>query len=97
MKVETEASLQTFMRRVAQDPSTKDEYGNGAECTKPLHWLHGLHGRDRSAALAALAMGAYDDALGNTVRPLFSTIGPLLSLSASILLVEAGNARTRST
>lgn len=49
------------------------------------------------AALAALAMGAYDDALGNTVRPLFSTIGPLLSLSASILLVEAGNARTRST
>ncbi|MGB8029900.1 MAG: hypothetical protein WCF30_09555 [Terracidiphilus sp.] len=42
------------------------------------------------AALAALAMGAYDDALGNTVRPLFSAIGPLLSLSASILLVEIG-------
>lgn len=42
------------------------------------------------AALSALGMGAYDDALGNTVRPVFSTIGPLLSLSASILLVEAG-------
>lgn len=42
------------------------------------------------AALAALAMGAYDNALGNTVRPLFSALGPLLSLSASVLLVEAG-------
>jgi len=42
------------------------------------------------AALAALAMGAYDDALGNTVRPLFSALGPVLSLSASLLLVEAG-------
>lgn len=42
------------------------------------------------AALAALAMGAYDDAAGNTVRPVFSAMGPLLSLSASLLLVEAG-------
>ena len=42
------------------------------------------------AALAALAMGAYDNAGGNTVRPIFSAIGPLLSLSASLLLVEAG-------
>jgi len=42
------------------------------------------------AALAALAMGAYDDALGNTVRPVFSVLGPLLSLSASILLAEIG-------
>lgn len=42
------------------------------------------------AALAALAMGAFDNALGNTVRPLFSALGPLLSLSASVLLVEAG-------
>jgi hypothetical protein len=41
-----------------------------------------------SAALVALAMGAYDNAAGNTVRPVFSAIGPLLSLSASILLVE---------
>ncbi len=43
-----------------------------------------------SAALAALAMGAYDDAVGNTVRPLFSALGPLLCLSASLLLVGAG-------
>ncbi len=42
------------------------------------------------AALATLAMGAYDNAVGNTVRPLFSVLGPLLSLSASLLLVEAG-------
>ena len=42
------------------------------------------------AALAALAMGAYDDAMGNVVRPVFSAIGPLLSLSASILLLEIG-------
>jgi len=42
------------------------------------------------AALVALAMGAYDDAAGNAVRPVFSAIGPLLSLSASILLVEIG-------
>jgi hypothetical protein len=42
------------------------------------------------AALAALVMGAYDDAMGNTVRPVFSAIGPLLSLSASILLLEVG-------
>jgi hypothetical protein len=48
------------------------------------------------AGLAALAMGAYDDALGNTVRPMFSALGPVLSLSASILLVEIG-ARDRIT
>jgi uncharacterized membrane protein len=42
------------------------------------------------AGLAALAMGAYDDALGNTVRPMFSALGPILSLSASIWLVEIG-------
>lgn len=42
------------------------------------------------SALAALALGAYDNALGNTVRPMFSALGPLLSLTASILLVEIG-------
>lgn len=42
------------------------------------------------AALAALAMGAYDNAGGNAVRPVFSALGPLLSLSASILLIETG-------
>ncbi len=40
------------------------------------------------AALIALALGAYDDAMGNAVRPVFSAIGPLLSLSASLLLTE---------
>ena len=38
------------------------------------------------AAAAALAMGAYDDALGNTTRAVFSACGPLLSLSAALLL-----------
>jgi uncharacterized membrane protein len=42
------------------------------------------------SALAALAMGAYDNAMGNADRAVFSCIGPVLSLSASILLVEAG-------
>lgn len=42
------------------------------------------------AAIAAFAMGAYDDAVGNTIRPVFSAIGPLLSLSASLLLVDVG-------
>ena len=40
------------------------------------------------AALAALAMGAYDDALGGAARALFSASGPLLSLSVSLLLIE---------
>jgi uncharacterized membrane protein len=48
------------------------------------------------AALAALAMGAYDNAVGNTVRPVFSALGPLLSLSASIFLVEAGKPAHRA-
>jgi hypothetical protein len=48
------------------------------------------------AALAALAMGAYDDAEGNVVRPLFSSLGPVLSLSASILLAEMGAGPRRS-
>ena len=42
------------------------------------------------AALASLGMGAYDDALGNAARAVFSAAGPLLSLSASLLLVRTG-------
>jgi hypothetical protein len=42
------------------------------------------------AALAALGLGAYDNAVGNDVRPIFSAIGPLLSLSAALLLAELG-------
>jgi hypothetical protein len=33
-------------------------------------------------------LGAYDDALGNAVRPIFSSVGPLLSLSVAIYLNE---------
>ncbi|MGA8089159.1 MAG: hypothetical protein WCA10_17930 [Terracidiphilus sp.] len=50
----------------------------------PRTWVIG----SASAALAALAMGAYDDALGNAARAVFSALGPLLSLSASLLLLE---------
>ncbi len=46
------------------------------------------------ASIAALAMGAYDDALGNAARAVFSASGPILSLSVSLLLLEIG---TRST
>ena len=52
----------------------------------PKTWVIG----STSAALAALAMGAYDDALGNATRAIFSALGPLLSLSVSFLLVETG-------
>jgi uncharacterized membrane protein len=48
------------------------------------------------AGLSALAMGAYDNAVGNTVRPLFSALGPLLSLSAAMLLVKVGTPALRS-
>jgi uncharacterized membrane protein len=52
----------------------------------PKTWVMG----STCAALAALAMGAYDDALGNAARAVFSASGPLLSLSVSLLLVEIG-------
>lgn len=38
----------------------------------------------------ALLMGGYNDALGNTTRAFFNILGPLLSLSAALLLVELG-------
>jgi hypothetical protein len=37
-------------------------------------------------AAAALAMGAWNDAGGNTVPSIFNSIGPLLSLSAAQFL-----------
>lgn len=40
--------------------------------------------------VAALLMGGYDDALGNTTRAFFNVSGPLLSLSAAALLMELG-------
>jgi uncharacterized membrane protein len=50
----------------------------------PRPWVMG----STCAALAALAMGAYDDALGNAARAIFSAIGPLLSLSVSIFILQ---------
>ena len=50
--------------------------------TLPKPWVAGA----ASAGTAALAMGAYDDALGNAARAMFSAVGPLLSLSAALLL-----------
>ncbi len=47
------------------------------------------------SALAALVMGAYVDAMGNVARPVFSALGPLLSLSVSLLLVETGKRGVR--
>jgi len=52
----------------------------------PKTWVMG----STCAALAALAMGAYDDALGNAARAVFSASGPMLSLSVSLLLLETG-------
>jgi hypothetical protein len=43
------------------------------------------------ASIAALAMGAYDDALGNTTRAIFSACGPLLSLSAALYIAGTAN------
>jgi hypothetical protein len=37
-----------------------------------------------AGVLAAVAMGAYSGAVGNTVRPMFNVAGPLLSLSAAL-------------
>jgi len=41
-----------------------------------------------AAALTALALGAFDDALGNATRAIFSACGPVLSLSVAFLLAE---------
>jgi uncharacterized membrane protein len=55
----------------------------------PKAWVVG----STSATLAALAMGAYADALGGAARALFSACGPLLSLSVSLLLIETAKDR----
>jgi hypothetical protein len=41
-----------------------------------------------TSALGAVAMSAYNDALGNGARALFNISGPLLSLSVAILLTD---------
>ncbi|HEV2323240.1 MAG TPA: hypothetical protein VGS10_04715 [Terracidiphilus sp.] len=40
--------------------------------------------------ILALLMGGYNNALGNTTRAFFNISGPLLSLSAAVLLTELG-------
>jgi hypothetical protein len=48
------------------------------------------------AFCGALALGAYNDAAGNTTRALFNVAGPILSLSAAVFLAgprSAGRAR----
>lgn len=47
-----------------------------------------------AAALTALALGAYDDALGNATRAIFSACGPVLSLSVALFLVQASKQKT---
>jgi predicted membrane protein DUF2079 len=41
-------------------------------------------------ALAVLALGAYSDMAGTVGRPIFNTIGPMLSLSTAIFLSDQG-------
>jgi len=52
----------------------------------PRTWVMG----STCAALAALAMGTFDDAQGNATRAVFSAAGPFLSLSVALFLVETG-------
>ena len=40
------------------------------------------------SAFTALALGAYKGVSGNVARPIFNTIGPLLSLSAALLITR---------
>jgi hypothetical protein len=44
-----------------------------------------------AAFCGALALGAYNNAGGNTTRALFNVAGPILSLSAAIFLAEPGS------
>jgi len=57
----------------------------------PKPWVAGGAG----AAMIALAMGAYDDALGNAARAVFSAAGPLLSISTAFLLTDLGGPHER--
>jgi len=52
-----------------------------------------------ATALLAVGLGGYADSLGNVCRPVFSVIGPLLTLSATALLAGAspGNWKNRKT
>ncbi len=50
-----------------------------------------------AAALTALALGAYDDALGNATRAIFSACGPVLSLSVALFLVQASKHKSSAS
>ena len=50
----------------------------------PRQWVAGAI----AAGASALVMGAYDDALGNATRAMFSAMGPILCVSAALLLAE---------
>jgi hypothetical protein len=50
-----------------------------------------------AAALTALVLGAYDDALGNATRAIFSACGPVLSLSVALFLAQASKRKCSAT
>jgi hypothetical protein len=47
-----------------------------------------------AGVVAAVAMGAYSDAGGNTARPMFNAAGPLLSLSAALAVSRLTGSRS---
>jgi hypothetical protein len=49
-----------------------------------------------AGVLASVAMGAYSEATGNTVRPMFNVAGPLLSLSAAVSICRLTGSRLHS-
>ena len=55
----------------------------------PAEWL--IAGG--ASLLVALGMGVWFGVTGNVSRPAFNAVGPLLSLSVAILIVEAGTVR----
>jgi hypothetical protein len=57
----------------------------------PLEWLIAAG----TSLLVALGMGVWFGVTGNASRPAFNAVGPLLSLSAAILLVELRPSRSQ--
>ena len=57
----------------------------------PSEWLIAA----TASLLVALGMGVWFGVTGNASRPAFNAVGPLLSLSAAILLVELSLARSK--
>jgi hypothetical protein len=59
----------------------------------PAEWLIA----SGASLLVALGMGVWFGVTGNASRPVFNAVGPLLSLSAAILIVELGTGRAPSS